>query len=194
MPAKANMLSPKCPFTIKSRLWEPSVTTEPMPGPTGMKRNLPIVNREFCSGCFECWIVTGLRKYSVIHRSRAPLSRLPAISHRDIIKVKSLIGELNGKRNRWLFNEYFLVAFLVYRGRRKVLAGGTDRNRNWAGASLFSPVTMYSSVHTEKSGWNLPECTEFFPSDSYSTDCSVIKATQLHHLSSKRKTRSKAAI
>lgn len=52
-----------------------------------------------------------------------PYLRLPEISHREIIKVKSLIGGLNGKRNRRLLNEYFLVAFLVYKRREQVLAG-----------------------------------------------------------------------
>ena len=45
-----------------------------------------------------------------------PYLTLPEISHRKIIKVKSLKGGLNGKKRGELFNEYFLVAFLMSGG------------------------------------------------------------------------------
>lgn len=73
MPAEASILSSKCPYAIENNPWEPSLIPEPVPGPTGMERNLP-VSREIILDT-DLWPGSGkMAIFFIINGSPALLS------------------------------------------------------------------------------------------------------------------------
>lgn len=167
MPAKTSILSPKCPFAIKKSLWEPSLTTEPVPAPTGRKRNLPNVNGENYVQIVlnaDLWRRSGNTVWFM--RAEHPYLRLPAISHREIIKVKSLIGGLNGKRNRWLL--FSSGIFSVQRNGECSSRGKLTETGTKLGHLCFL-LWLCVLRYILRSLGKIFLGAEFFPPDSYNT-------------------------